>query len=216
VTRTCETVWDTDEISIPNAIPSISEATGLVYGTGQRDGQWGLEGLSFETGDSEVWVPAGDGVCPGDGGVAGVLPGVSEILEIVPDSCENSIYAATTIGPDGMVYQGTLSGFSRYVPSSVASIPSDAQIDSGVSQGLNLLDRADSGTDDQIGTRDYLRRAIVQINATQLVAIESGDSAAAAATRTALESLDAVVAAFDAGEPYDAEIEAARSALRDL
>jgi hypothetical protein len=161
-------------------------------------------------------VPAGDGVCPGDGGVAGVLPGVSEILEIVPDSCENSIYAATTIGPDGMVYQGTLSGFSRYVPSSVASIPSDAQIDSGVSQGLNLLDRADSGTDDQIGTRDYLRRAIVQINATQLVAIESGDSAAAAATRTALESLDAVVAAFDAGEPYDAEIEAARSALRDL
>jgi hypothetical protein len=216
-TRTCETIWANAEISIPNAIPSISETAGLVYGTGQRDGQWGLEGLDFVTGDSSVWVPAGDGACPGDGdGVAGALPGVSEVLEVVPDSCENSVYAATTVGPDGMVYQGTLAGYTRYVPSSVEALPGDVQIDSGVAQGLDLIERADSGVADQIGTRDYLRRAIVQVDATQTVAIGSGDSDAVAATGEAIQALDAAVAAFDAGEPYDEQLEAARDALSGL
>ena len=215
--RTCETIWENAEISIPNAIPSISETAGLVYGTGQRDGQWGLEGLDFVTGDSSVWVPAGDGVCPGDSdGVAGALPGVSEVLEVVPDSCENSVYAATTVGPDGMVYQGTLAGYTRYVPSSVEALPDDAQIDSGVAQGLDLIERADSGVADQIGTRDYLRRAIAQVDATQTVAIGSGDSDAVAATGEAIQALDAAVAAFDAGEPYDEALEAARDALSGL
>jgi hypothetical protein len=216
-TRTCETIWENAEVSIPNSIPSISEATGLIYGTGQRDGQWGLEGLDFESGDSRVWVPAGDGVCPGDGGgVAGALPGVPEVLEVVPDSCENSVYAATTVGPDGMVYQGTLAGYTRYVPASADAIPDESRIESGVSQGLDLLDRAESGVADQIGTRAYLRRAMVQLEATRTVAIESGDSAAVGATEAALESLDAAVAAFDGGGDYDAQIEAARDALSDL
>jgi hypothetical protein len=216
-TRTCETIWANAEISIPNAIPSISETAGLVYGTGQRDGQWGLEGLDFVTGDSSVWVPAGDGVCPGDGdGVAGALPGVSEVLEVVPDSCENSVYAATTVGPDGMVYQGTLAGYTRYVPASVEELPGDVQIDSGVAQGLDLIERADSGVADQIGTRDYLRRAIVRVDATQTVAIGSGDSDAVSATGEAIQALDAAVAAFDAGEPYNEALEAARDALRGL
>ena len=46
-------------------IPAISEASGLVYGAGQRNGQWGLEGLDFDangtlwgvdTGTNEVWT----------------------------------------------------------------------------------------------------------------------------------------------------------------
>ena len=216
-TRTCATIWENADISIPNGIPSISEATGLVYGTGQRDGQWGLEGLNFETGDSEVWVPAGDGVCPGDSGdVAGILPGVPEVLEVVPDSCENSVYAATTVGPDGMIYQGTLAGFSRYVPSSVDAIADETQLDSGVAQGLDLLDRAVFRVDDQIGTRDYLRRAIVQLDATQTVAVDAGDNDALAAIGAALEALDEAVERLDAGESPQPQIEAAREALESL
>jgi hypothetical protein len=65
-TRTCSTIWDNAEISVPNGIPSISEASGLVY-------------------------------------------------------------AATTIGPGGMVYQGTLNGMTRYVPSTAEAIPAASQ-----------------------------------------------------------------------------------------
>jgi len=217
VTRSCATAWANAEISIPNAIPSISETSGLVYGTGLRDGRWGLEGLDLDSGESTVWVPAGDGVCPGDGGgVAAALPGVPEVLEVVPDSCENSVYAATTIGPDGVVYQGTLAGYTRYVPGTVATIPDEIRIESGLSQTLDLLDRAQSGEGDQLGSRDYLRRSIVQLDATQIVALESGDASVAAAVRTALESLDAAVAAFDADESYDAQVNAAREALTGL
>jgi len=39
-TRTCSTTWANSEISVPNGIPSISQASGLVYGAGQRP--WGL------------------------------------------------------------------------------------------------------------------------------------------------------------------------------
>jgi hypothetical protein len=56
----------------------------------------------------------------------------------------------------------------------------------------------------------------VQLDATRTVAIESGDSAVVRATRAALESLDAAVAAFDGGRDYDAQIGAARDALSDL
>ena len=216
-TRTCSTVWDNDEISVPNGIPSISEASGLVYGTGQRDGQWGLEGLDFATGQSRVWVPAGPGTCPGDSsGVAGALPGVSDVLEVVPDSCENSVYAATTIGPDGMVYQGTLNGMTRYVPSTADAIPAAAQAEAGVDQALDLLTRSELDARSSISERDYLRRAIVQLDATQTIARDAGLASVTAAVVAALESLDAAVAALDAGEPYSAEVQAARVALSEL
>ena len=216
-TRTCSTVWDNDEISVPNGIPSISEASGLVYGTGQRDGQWGLEGLDFATGQSRVWVPAGPGTCPGDSsGVAGALPGVSDVLEVVPDSCENSVYAATTIGPDGMVYQGTLNGMTRYVPSTADAIPAAAQAEAGVDQALDLLTRSELDAPSSISERDYLRRAIVQLDATQTAARDAGLGATATAVATALESLDAAVSALDAGEPYDVYVQAAREALSAL
>jgi hypothetical protein len=216
-TRTCSTVWDNAEISVPNGIPSISEASGLVYGTGQRDGQWGLEGLDFATGQSRVWVPAGPGTCPGDSsGVAGALPGVSDVLEVVPDSCENSVYAATTIGPDGMVYQGTLNGMTRYVPSTADAIPAAAQAEAGVDQALDLLTRSELDAPSSISERDYLRRAIVQLDATQTAARDAGLGATATAVATALESLDAAVSALDAGEPYDVYVQAAREALSAL
>ena len=216
-TRTCATVWANAEISVPNGIPSISGASGLVYGTGQRDGQWGLEGLDFATGESSVWVPAGPGTCPGDSsGVAAALPGVAEVLEVVPDSCENSVYAATTIGPDGVVYQGTLNGLTRYLPNAVAETSADARADAGVEQSLDLLGRSESDVSSSISERDYLRRAIVQLDATETLARDAGLVSVTAAVVAALKSLDAAVAALDAGEPYSAEVQTARAALSEL
>lgn len=217
VTRTCSTVWANSEISVPNGIPSISEASGLVYGAGQRDGQWGLEGLDFATGESRVWVEAGPGTCPQDNqGLLPLLPGVGDVLEQVPDSCENSVYAATTIGPDGMVYQGTLNGMTRYVPETEQALPATSQAAAGVDQALDLLARSESDAPSNISERDYLRRARVQLVATEAVASEAGLDEVATAAADALESVDAAITALDAGEPYDTYVQDARDALNAL
>jgi hypothetical protein len=217
VTRTCSTVWANSEISVPNGIPSISEASGLVYGAGQRDGQWGLEGLDFATGESRVWVEAGPGTCPQDNqGLLPLLPGVGDVLEQVPDSCENSVYAATTVGPDGMVYQGTLNGMTRYVPETEQALPATSQAAAGVDQALDLLARSESDAPSNISERDYLRRARVQLVATEAVASEAGLDEVATAAADALESVDAAITALDAGEPYDTYVQDARDALNAL
>ena len=217
VTRICSTVWANSEISVPNGIPSISEASGLVYGAGQRDGQWGLEGLDFATGESRVWVEAGPGTCPQDNqGLLPLLPGVGDVLEQVPDSCENSVYAATTIGPDGMVYQGTLNGMTRYVPETEQALPATSQAAAGVDQALDLLARSESDAPSNISERDYLRRARVQLVATEAVASEAGLDEVATAAADALESVDAAIAALDAGEPYDTYVQDALDALNAL
>ncbi|MTD44820.1 hypothetical protein GKE82_11090 [Conexibacter sp. W3-3-2] len=89
-TRTCRSVWANPDVSIPNGIPTLSTASGLVYGQGQRLGTWGLEGLDIETGRQVLRVPASPG----------------------PDS--NSLYAATAVGPDGAVWQGVAGGIDIY------------------------------------------------------------------------------------------------------
>jgi hypothetical protein len=97
-TRTCKSVWANREVSVPNGIPSMSAATKLVYGIGQRDGTWGLEGLDFATGASRLWVPT------------------------TPLPYENSFYAATEIGPDGAIWTGTFGGVTIFRPP-VAAAP---------------------------------------------------------------------------------------------
>jgi hypothetical protein len=216
-TRTCFTVWENSEISVPNGIPSISAASGLVYGAGQRDGQFGLEGLDFDTGESRVWVAAGSGECPPELlTLVSALPGVADVLEQVPDSCENSIYAATTVGPDGKVYTGTFNGMTRYVPGTVEAVPAASQAAAGVAQALDLLARSESDTPTSISERDYLRRALVQLAATQSAASEAGRSDISAAAAAAMKSLDAAVTALDAGEPHSADVQAARDVLSAL
>lgn len=215
--RTCATVWANAEVSVPNGIPSISEGSGLVYGAGQRNGQWGLEGLDFETGASRLWVEAGPGTCrPEQLMILSILPGVADVLEVVPDSCENSFYAATTVGPDGMVYQGTLNGMSRYVPATNEPLPAEERAPAGIEQALDLLTRSESDAPSTIGERDYIRRAMVQLVATQSVARSAGLGDIAAAAASAMEALDAAVAAFDAAEPYDGYVSEARTALNAL
>ena len=91
-TRKCSTVWANRDVSVPNGIPSMSAATKLVYGIGQRNGAWGLEGLDFDTGKSRMWVPTS------------------------PAPYENSFYAATEIGPDGAIWTGTFGGITIFRP----------------------------------------------------------------------------------------------------
>ena len=217
VTRSCATIWDNAEISVPNGIPAISEASRLVYGAGQRDGQWGLEGLDLETGESRVWVAAGPGTCSNEySDIATALRGVADVLDVVPDSCENSIYAATTVGPDGMIYQGTLNGMTRYVPDTVEDLFAKDKADAGVAQALDLMSRAEADGSLSISERDYLRRAIVQLLAAQDVALRAGLGDVVVASGAAMRSLDAAIAALDAGEPNDAQVETARQALTVL
>ena len=89
-TRTCRSVWANRDVSIPNGIPTASTSSGLVYGQGQRNGAWGLEGLDLVTGEQKLWVPAS------------------------PSLDSNSIYAATEVGPDGAIWQGTAGGIDVY------------------------------------------------------------------------------------------------------
>lgn len=89
-TRTCHVVWSNPEIAIPNGIPTMSVATGLIYGIGARQGVWTLEGVSWATGEVELTVPT----------------------TALPTS--NSVYAATTVGPDGSVWTGTFGGLTRF------------------------------------------------------------------------------------------------------
>ncbi|MCW3040238.1 MAG: Gamma-glutamyltranspeptidase [Solirubrobacterales bacterium] len=89
-TRTCAPRWANRRVSLPNGIPSMSTASGLMYGIGQRDGIWGLEGLDFATGESRLRIDT----------------------SASPD--QNSAYAATTIGPDGAIWTGTLLGYTIY------------------------------------------------------------------------------------------------------
>lgn len=89
-TRTCHSVWANREVSIPNAVPTLSTESGLIYGAGVRDAVWGLEGVDFRTGESRLWVPT------------------------TPLPTENSFFAATTVGPDGSIWVGGTSGISVF------------------------------------------------------------------------------------------------------
>jgi hypothetical protein len=81
---------------------------------------------------------------------------------------------------------------------------------------LDLLARSESDAPSNISERDYLRRAGVQLVATEAVALGAGLDDIATAAATALGSVDAAIAALDAGEPYDAHVQEARDALSAL
>lgn len=89
-TRTCETVWDRPDVSIPNTIPTMSAATGTFYAVGARDGMWTLEALDWDTGETRFSV------------------------ETSPWPMSNSFWAASTVGPDRAIYSGTFGGVTRW------------------------------------------------------------------------------------------------------
>ncbi len=91
-TKTCDVTWSNPDVAIPNGIPTMSSATGLIYGIGSRDGVWTLEGLDWDSGDVELTV------------------------ETTAFPMSNSFYAATTIGPGGTVWTGNFGGITRFQP----------------------------------------------------------------------------------------------------
>ena len=100
--RTLVSTWANPEISCPNGVPTMSEKTGLLYCIGQRNSEWTLEAVNWETGESEFY----------------------QVLS--RDPANNSFYAATEIGPDGMIITGTYGGilrFSRPGPTLAATQP---------------------------------------------------------------------------------------------
>lgn len=88
--RELRKVWVNRDVSLPNAIPTMSAETNLLYSIGQRDGFWTLEAINWENGES-VWY-----------------------AKISPLPAHNSFYSATEIGPDGCIYSGALLGMMRF------------------------------------------------------------------------------------------------------
>jgi hypothetical protein len=191
LTRTCASTWTNPTISLPNAIPTMSATTGLMYALGQRGGVWGLEGLDFDTGASVFTVPSAQTTCSQtvlDQLAASVLgPFLSPVVERLPASCENSLFAATEVGPDGAIYQGTFLGASRFVPDSVPVPSARAAATAGARQGLDLVSRgvAATGASDVERARDAAERGQTQLDA----------AAGAVADAEAAGELDATSAA---------------------
>ena len=50
--RTLESAWTRPDLPLTDAIPAISESSGVVYGMGVRDGFWTLEALDWGTGEN--------------------------------------------------------------------------------------------------------------------------------------------------------------------
>ncbi len=147
-TQTCKTVWTNPDIGLPNSIPTMSAATGLMYATGLRDGVWGLEGINFASGESELFVPASQQPCMQsdfdilNSGPLGLF--FIPFVERLPNSCENSLFAATEVGPDGSIYQGTFIGVTKYSPDAVTQVPARRQATAGVLQGIDMAKRGDT------------------------------------------------------------------------
>jgi hypothetical protein len=118
--RRCESIWANRRVSIPNGIPSISERSNLAYGIRQRGGVWGAAGLSWKNGRSRFFAPASDQRCT-QGTLdfleqVGVLMFLQPTLDELPNSCQNSNYAATEIGPGRTIWTGTFFGLTIYRP----------------------------------------------------------------------------------------------------
>ena len=89
-TRKLESVWANSNLSIPNGIPTMSDATGLMYGIGARDAEWTLEAIDWRTGKSVFHRT------------------LSRNFRF------NSFYAATEIGPGRSILTGMYGGVMRF------------------------------------------------------------------------------------------------------
>jgi hypothetical protein len=89
-TRTCRTVWERPDLSIPNTIPTMSGSSNAFYAVGVRAGTWTLEALDWDTGEQLFTVPT------------------------APVPTQNSLWAATTVGPDRSIWSGTFGGVTRW------------------------------------------------------------------------------------------------------
>jgi len=222
--QTCATVWTNSELSLPNSIPTMSAATGLMYALGQRGGAWGLEAIDFETGESKMFVASSQLTCSQEvlDAVADSILGplLTPVIERLPASCENSIFAATEVGPDGSIYQGTFQGTSRFKPDAVFQVPPRRHMLAGVRQGIDLVGRGMAGTDanDVEATRDASKRGQVQLGEVLALlgtaAVDGSlDSGSAAEATTHVSAAEAHFAAAEAA--VDSDLGLAESEITD-
>ncbi len=116
----CRSVWSNSHVSIPNGIPSISSGSKLAYGVSQRHGDWGVRGLRWADGRNSFFARAPARPCSetaiGYLRDSGTLPFLGPVVDELPNSCENSFYAATEIGPGRSIWTGTFLGLTAYTP----------------------------------------------------------------------------------------------------
>ena len=118
--RRCHSVWANRRVSVPNGIPAMSARSGLAYTIAQRRGFWGVEALDWDTGRSKFFAPASATGCGQEAldllAQAPVNTLLRPVLDELPQSCENSFYAATEVGPGGAIWTGTFLGLTIYRP----------------------------------------------------------------------------------------------------
>ncbi|MBW2446566.1 MAG: hypothetical protein JRG83_11630 [Deltaproteobacteria bacterium] len=197
--RSCRGVWANPTVSIPNGIPGMSSATNLVYGLGQKDGVWGLEGIDFDTGASKLFAPGLEQPCSQaslDNVNPLLVPFIQDSLDRLPNSCENSFFAGTEVGPDGAVYTGTFVGASKYTPATIAAVSPRPQAVAGARQGVDLAERAlaDLGAE-PAHALDAIQRGLLQLQA-DLAAIGAADAAGAIGPDLAAQASADVAAAL--------------------
>ncbi|NIR38593.1 MAG: hypothetical protein GWN79_15570 [Actinobacteria bacterium] len=86
--RRLEEAWVNTEVSSPNSVPFVAEESGLVYTCGARDGQWTIEAVDWDTGESAFHY---------------VLGG----------SKFNTVGAGVTVDDDGRLLFGSMYGKTR-------------------------------------------------------------------------------------------------------
>ena len=87
-TRTFEEAWVNKEISSPNSVPFVAQASDLVYTCGARDGKWTIEAADWTTGESRFHY-------------------------VVGGSRFNTLGAGVTIDDDGRLLFGSMYGKTR-------------------------------------------------------------------------------------------------------
>jgi hypothetical protein len=178
--RSCRGAWANPAVSIPNGIPGMSSATRLIYGIGQKDGVWGVEGIDFDTGASRLFQPGLEQPCSQES-LDAINPAlgafIQDSLARLPNSCENSFFAGTEVGPDGSIYTGTFVGASKYTPAMISPLPPRPQAVAGAQQGVDLAERAlaDLGVE-PARSLDAIQRGLLQLQA-DLTAIGAAQAA---------------------------------------
>ncbi len=88
VTRTFDEAWVNTEVSSPNSVPYVAQASNLVYTCGSRDRQWTIEALDWTSGETAFHF-------------------------VVGGSRFNSLGAGVTIDEEGRVVYGNVFGKTR-------------------------------------------------------------------------------------------------------
>ena len=88
VARQLQEAWVNTEVSSPNSVPFVAQASNLVYTCGTRGGQWTIEALDWRTGESRFHY-------------------------VVGGSRYNTLGGGVTIDDDGCLLYGTIFGKVR-------------------------------------------------------------------------------------------------------